>query len=291
MSNWWDDPLDFISNLVTSDSASTLSEFLPSVRDFSSGFGFGGDSAEGAMNIFEPAMEQAVQSAPSTFNALTDGYGMGPFTEAAEASGPSFMDYLNKAGDIAGSKGGKLAIGGIGGLVSYMDAMKRNALMKQMAEQAQAARLAKTAASTAANAPARFTNQRTALPSWGAGQRSAFSKNSLAGMTPRSTDTMYAAEGGEVSGQGGLCQACGGRAHYVKGGAAGQSDKVPAMLSDGEYVMDADTVAALGDGNNAAGASALDQMRKNIRKHKRAAPINKIPPKAKKPEQYVKGAK
>jgi len=81
------------------------------------------------------------------------------------------------------------------------------------------------------------------------------------------------------------------RGGYVPGEAPGQSDKVPAMLSDGEFVMDADTVSALGDGNNAAGASALEKMRQNIRRHKRAAPANKIPPKAKKPEAYLKGAK
>lgn len=85
-------------------------------------------------------------------------------------------------------------------------------------------------------------------------------------------------------------RAQGGLASYVQGGTSGQADKIPALLSDGEYVFDADTVAALGDGNNAAGAAALDQMRQSIRKHKRSAPIHKIPPKAKRPEQYMKGA-
>jgi len=56
-------------------------------------------------------------------------------------------------------------------------------------------------------------------------------------------------------------------------------------------MMDADTVSALGDGNTDAGAKKLDQMRQNIRAHKRAAPKNKIPPKAKNPEAYLKGAK
>jgi [NiFe] hydrogenase diaphorase moiety large subunit len=41
-----------------------------------------------------------------------------------------------------------------------------------------------------------------------------------------------------------------------------------------------DLITTLGDGNNAAGASALEQMRQNIRKQKRSAPANKIPPKA-----------
>ena len=78
---------------------------------------------------------------------------------------------------------------------------------------------------------------------------------------------------------------------YADGGTPGQSDQIPAMLSDGEFVIDAATVADLGDGNNAAGASALERMRQNVRKHKRSAPTNKIPPKAKKPEQYMKGKK
>jgi hypothetical protein len=75
---------------------------------------------------------------------------------------------------------------------------------------------------------------------------------------------------------------------YAGGGTKGQDDKIPAMLSDGEFVIDAETVAMLGDGNNAAGASALELMRQNIRKQKRAAPANKIPKKAKAPEQYLK---
>ena len=87
---------------------------------------------------------------------------------------------------------------------------------------------------------------------------------------------------------GGLNQAS---PNYVRGGTTGQSDKVPAMLSDGEYVFDADSVAALGDGNNEAGAAKLDQMRQNIRAHKRSAPTHKIPPKAKTTQAYMKGAK
>jgi hypothetical protein len=83
----------------------------------------------------------------------------------------------------------------------------------------------------------------------------------------------------------------GGLSSYVRGGTSGQDDKIPAMLSDGEYVMDADTVSSLGDGNNAAGAKKLDKMRVGIRTHKRSAPPTKIPPKAKKPEAYLRGAK
>jgi len=81
----------------------------------------------------------------------------------------------------------------------------------------------------------------------------------------------------------------GATGHHVKGEGDGQSDSIPAMLADGEYVFDADTVAALGNGSNDAGAAILDKMRQNIRKHKRSAPAGKIPPKAKSPLEYMKG--
>ena len=45
--------------------------------------------------------------------------------------------------------------------------------------------------------------------------------------------------------------------HYAQGRGTGQSDDIPALLKDGDYVMDADIVAALGDGSNKAGAEAL----------------------------------
>jgi len=127
---------------------------------------------------------------------------------------------------------------------------------------------------------------------------------------------------------------------YACGGGTGQSDDIPAMLHDGDYVMDADVVAALGDGsskagkevlegfrsqvphketgggnpvpakiadgeyvfpagfvtalgggNNKAGAKILDGLREKLRAHKRSAPTSKIPPKAKSPLDYIKGAK
>jgi hypothetical protein len=79
--------------------------------------------------------------------------------------------------------------------------------------------------------------------------------------------------------------------NYVQGAGDGQSDSIQAMLADGEYVFDADTVAALGNGSNKAGALVLDKMRESIRAHKRSAPVGKIPPKAKSPLSYLKGMK
>ena len=75
------------------------------------------------------------------------------------------------------------------------------------------------------------------------------------------------------------------RGGYVPGGSGGMDDDVPAIidgkgparLSSGEFVFDAATVAALGDGNNTAGARKLDGLRKAIRK--KAYGHEKQPPK------------
>ena len=125
--------------------------------------------------------------------------------------------------------------------------------------------------------------------------------------------------------------------YYACGGGTGQSDDIPAMLHDGDYVMDAETVSALGDGSSKAGhkvlegfrgqiphkkegggnpvpakiadgeyvfpeafvtalgggdnkrgAEILDGLRTKLRAHKRGAPLDKIPPKAKNPIDYIK---
>jgi hypothetical protein len=87
-----------------------------------------------------------------------------------------------------------------------------------------------------------------------------------------------------------------GRMDFRKGAAVhgagdGQSDDIPAMLADGEYVIDAETVAQIGNGSTKAGAQALDKFREGIRAHKRSAPVNKIPPKTKALTSYLKGAR
>lgn len=72
---------------------------------------------------------------------------------------------------------------------------------------------------------------------------------------------------------------------YFQGETNGQDDKIPAMLSDGEYVIPADTVAHLGDGNNKAGAKKLDEMIKKIRNSKGAKSL--LPPKVKTLTAYI----
>ena len=78
----------------------------------------------------------------------------------------------------------------------------------------------------------------------------------------------------------------------VTGPGTGRSDSIDAKLSDGEYVIDAETVALLGDGSSKAGAAKLDQFRANIRKQKgKALSKGKISPDAESPERYLMGGR
>jgi len=99
--------------------------------------------------------------------------------------------------------------------------------------------------------------------------------------------------GGSDGGGGGESDAGGGgsdggwaKGGYVPGDSGGMDDDVPAVidgkaparLSSGEFVFDAATVAALGDGNNEAGAKKLNMLREAIRHkaygHKKQPPKN-----------------
>lgn len=75
------------------------------------------------------------------------------------------------------------------------------------------------------------------------------------GYVKANPNTVYLAEGGGVNQ---------GIGNMVKGVGDGQSDTIPAMLSDGEYVIPAPVVSALGRGSNDAGAKKLDKMKKHI---------------------------
>lgn len=66
---------------------------------------------------------------------------------------------------------------------------------------------------------------------------------------------------------------------YMGGASDGMSDNVPAMLSDGEFVIPADVVSHLGNGNSNAGAQHLYEMLDRVRSArtgstKQGAPIN-----------------
>jgi hypothetical protein len=72
----------------------------------------------------------------------------------------------------------------------------------------------------------------------------------------------------------------------------GRSDDVPALLSRGEYVIDAETMALLGNGDPMAGADMMDKWRVNVRKHK-GSHLAKggISPDAKTPDKYMGGGR
>lgn len=125
-------------------------------------------------------------------------------------------------------------------------------------------------------------------------QGQAFSPSYQGATAPK---TLYAS-GGRVQSKGGLLNLAEQMASMlaqqkglIPGNGGGQDDIVDIKAAPGEYVMDAEIVSALGDGNNEEGARKLDQMRVNVRKHKRSGGLASIPPKAKTPEQYMKKGK
>ena len=62
----------------------------------------------------------------------------------------------------------------------------------------------------------------------------------------------------------------------VKGIGSGQDDKIPAWLSDGEYVWSAQDVADLGDGSTDEGVRRLDKMRQMVRRQAGRKDVKKI---------------
>jgi hypothetical protein len=87
----------------------------------------------------------------------------------------------------------------------------------------------------------------------------------------------------------------GGR--MLKGPGDGMSDSIPATiagkqparLADGEFVIPADVVSALGNGSTKAGSDKLYEMMHEIRKRARSTKVKDLPPPAKSPLQYLKG--
>lgn len=73
---------------------------------------------------------------------------------------------------------------------------------------------------------------------------------------------------------------------YISGDTDGQADKVKALLSDGEFVIPADVVSDLGNGNNNAGGKSLAAFIGNVRKHKHKS-VKGLPPKAKPIGEYL----
>tara|TARA_R110002126_G_scaffold167636_1_gene316077 strand:+ start:205 stop:849 length:645 start_codon:yes stop_codon:yes gene_type:complete len=77
----------------------------------------------------------------------------------------------------------------------------------------------------------------------------------------------------------------------VTGAGDGQSDDIPAMLADGEFVFPADVVAAIGNGSTKAGSDKLYDMMHGIRAHVRSAKPKDLPPEIKSPLDFLKNTK
>ena len=91
------------------------------------------------------------------------------------------------------------------------------------------------------------------------------------------------ASGGALSGVPGP-----GQSRHIQGPGDGTSDSIPARLANGEYVIDAQAVSMLGNGDNAAGAKVLDNMRKKLREHKGSQLAKgKMAPDAKPIDKYM----
>lgn len=148
-----------------------------------------------------------------------------------------------------------------------------------------------TGARTAADLATRGLGSNLDYYRYGYGPEQSFMQNVPQGA--RNTSTAYTGyeqpfEGIEKLAEGGM-PAQKRKSFAVSGPGDGRDDKIDALLSDGEYVMDAETVALLGNGSSKAGAEALDQFRVNVRKHKgQKLAAGRFSAKAKRPEQYLK---
>lgn len=198
----------------------------------------------------------------------------------------SLGSILDKIKSFTGMTGAQLAGLGLGGLT--------------LASQANAAYNPKTPAQLLAmqpsNTPAAFTAAQMAQFSTPMKTGNQLERQYAADMKSpvtagvginRDGTPLKFAEGGDVPGA--LSQVFDSSQiqGLVAGEGGGQDDMVDARLSPGEYVFDAETVAMLGDGDNAAGARKLDELREQLRAHKRSAPDDEIAPPAEGPLSYL----
>lgn len=156
-------------------------------------------------------------------------------------AGTTAPDFLSKLMEFMKSPQGRVAAGGIGALAGLLGSRSRAAQQKPTGYQ---------------GGIPRYTATREMLP-----------VANVAGPAARMgqryfSDTRYMAQGGMAKGR------------YLDGPTDGMADKLPAhidnkqpaALSHGEFVIPADVVSHLGNGNSSAGAQRLYQMMARIRK-------------------------
>jgi len=299
------DPLpiqDFGSMAPTYGGFDSSSFSMPSYAPVTDWTNFSGGSfgTEAFMPTYMPSSDSYqsyASTAPQDFSQYLSPFGQ---SESQMAGATDDTPWYEKVGDWASANPDKAVGAGLGilnGIGGAMSAIQSNKYAKEAAkrnkklaayEQQQMKRLQQNQAindkyTYSIDTTTPMTREYTPLT---AEQAMMYGETGAPHQQVRNimgeTTRTQLAQGGLASLQQQMQQMAGG----------GQADNVPAMLSGGEYVMDADVVAALGDGNTEAGASALDVLRENIRKHKRSAPAHKIPPKAKPAAHYLpKGEK
>ena len=220
---------------------------------------------------------------------------LNPQTQQVEfrAQQPGVMESIRNAVGLGGgaattTTGGAQQGGGLGGLLSgnAVPLLAGAALLAGQGGGQQQAAPPATRALPAAQQE--YINRPGIVWDWTRMQRDAAAANLtldqfMARNWPRITGGEYNAP---RMAQGGLSV----MSRFVKGGGTGRSDEINAKLSDGEYVIDAETVAMIGDGSSKAGAKKLDEMRSKIRQHKgKALAKGKFSPDAKSPLTYLKG--
>ena len=187
-------------------------------------------------------------------------------------------------GILGGGQGGQ---GGLGGLLSNPAALLAGAAALSSLRSAPAQ--AQQAVSTLPASQQEYFNRPNQTWDWNRMQRDASASGMglsqyMATNWPRITSGQYNTQ---AMAQGGALSAV---SRFARGAGTGRSDEIDAKLSDGEYVIDAETVAMLGDGSSKAGAQRLDKMREENRSHKgKALAKGKFSPDAKSPLSYLKG--
>lgn len=206
---------------------------------------------------------------------------------------PGIMQSIRSAIGLGGSApttttGAQGGQGGLGGLLSNPAALLAGAAALSSLRSAPAQ--AQQAVATLPASQQEYFNRPNQTWDWNRMQRDAAASGMglsqyMATNWPRITSGQYNTQ---AMAQGGALSAV---ARFARGAGTGRSDEIDAKLSDGEYVIDAETVAMLGDGSSKAGAQRLDKMREEIRSHKgKALAKGKFSPDAKSPLSYLKGA-
>ena len=108
--------------------------------------------------------------------------------------------------------------------------------------------------------------QQVQYPSWiygNQGQTQMFAQGGIAALAP----AKYATGGYARGGIGSMANRFPRRTGPISGPGTGTSDSIPAMLSDGEFVMTAKAVRGAGGGSRREGARRMYQMMRKLERN------------------------